>query len=107
MVYNRLKIAKKLEIDATVLYAIQQHKVSNTQSDRATDSPYNTYKYEGLPPTPIAGLTEASLKAALNPADTTFLYYVVIDKAGHQKFATTGEEHQHNVDIARSLGLLG
>lgn len=107
VVYNRLRRDMPLQIDATVLYTIGQRKVSNTKADRETPSPYNTYLNKGLPPTPYTTLTQASLAAAIAPAQTNFLYYVVIDEVGHQRFASTLTEHEQNVDEARSKGLLG
>jgi UPF0755 protein len=103
---NRLKIHMPLQIDATVLYALQIRKPSNTAADRANPSPYNTYVHAGLPPTPIGALAEKSLVAALHPASTTYLYFVVAGTDGHSAFATTLAQHQKNVDAARRLGLL-
>ncbi len=103
---NRLKINMPLQIDATVLYALQIRKASNTAADRANPSPYNTYVHEGLPPTPIGALAEKSLLAALHPASTTYLYFVVAGRDGHSAFATTLAGHNENVAAARALGLL-
>ena len=62
--------------------------------DLEVDSPYNTYKYAGLPPTPICSPGLESIKAALAPADVNYLYYVVIDENTHEhKFSETFEEH--------------
>ena len=107
VVYNRLRDDIELQIDATVLYAIGERKSSNTATDRATASPYNTYYAKGLPPTPIATITEVSLVAALNPASTDFFFYVLIDESGAHAFARTYDEHLDNVEIAREKGLLG
>jgi UPF0755 protein len=103
---NRLKIHMPLQIDATVLYALQIRKASNTAADRANPSPYNTYVHEGLPPTPIGALAEKSLLAALHPASTTYLYFVVAGTDGHSAFASTLAQHNRNVAAARALGLL-
>ncbi len=107
VVYNRLSDGSPLQIDATVLYAIGERKSSNTAEDRAIDSPYNTYKITGLPPTPIATIAEVSLGAALHPAITEFRFYVLSDPSGKHAFAVTYEEHLENVERARELGLLG
>jgi UPF0755 protein len=103
---NRLRDDMPLEIDATVLYALQVRKPSNTAADRATDSPYNTYRYKGLPPTPIGSVAKVSLSAALHPATTNFKYFVVGGSDGHHVFAATYAEHLKNVDAARAAGLL-
>jgi len=107
VIYNRLREGMKLQIDATVLYASgDPSKVTITHDDLEKDSPYNTYTREGLPPTPIGSVSEASLRAALAPADTPYFYYVVGDAEGRHKFAVTGEEHERNVEAARAAGLL-
>ncbi len=90
VIYNRLKDNMPLQIDATLIYARgdpSNRKLSD--ADKGIDSPYNTYTHNGLPPTPIAGVSEASLRAALAPAQTNFLYYVVKDKQGDHAFAAT------------------
>jgi len=107
VIYNRLAKNQKLQIDATVIYALGQvgkkTKVSN--ADLKAPGPYNTYEVAGLPPTPIAGAGEAAIKAALDPTPGTFLFYVVIDKEGHHAFATTAAEHQRNIDKAKANGV--
>lgn len=107
VIYNRLAQEMKLQIDATVLYAIGERKPTNTDADRATPSPYNTYYADGLPPTPIATIARVSLEAALRPATTEYLYYVLADAEGGHAFAVTYEEHLANVERARELGLFG
>jgi UPF0755 protein len=106
VIANRLRDDMLLQIDATVLYALQVRKPSNTEADRATNSPYNTYKHKGLPPTPIGGVAAASLRAVLHPATTDYLYYVLAGRDGHHAFAATYEEHLKNVEAARKAGLL-
>jgi UPF0755 protein len=103
---NRLKANMLLQMDATVVYALQVRKGANTPADRANPSPYNTYVHEGLPPTPIGATAEKSLLAALHPASTTYLYFVVAGTDGHSAFATTLAEHNANVEASRRLGLL-
>jgi UPF0755 protein len=105
VVYNRVKINMKLQIDATVLYALRRRS-GLTRADLQTNSPYNTYVVHGLPPTPIAGITTASLQGALHPATTTYLYYVLAGKDGHHAFASTLQEHEVNIAKARAAGLL-
>jgi UPF0755 protein len=106
VVMNRLRQNMMLQIDATVLYALQVRKPSNTDADRATNSPYNTYKHTGLPPTPIGGVAQVSLTAALHPATTDYLYYVLAGSDGHHAFAATYAQHLKNVEAARKAGLL-
>ncbi len=95
VIYNRLKIDMPLQIDATIRYALNKWDGIVTYDDLETDSPYNTYKYKGLPPTPICNPGIESIKAAINPADVDYLYYVVINENTHEhKFSTTLEEHE-------------
>jgi peptidoglycan lytic transglycosylase G len=91
VIYNRLKKGMPLEIDATIQYALGSW-APITIPDRQVDSPYNTYLHAGLPPTPIASPGLASLTAALNPAKANYLYYVVIDAAGHHGFTNSYAE---------------
>jgi peptidoglycan lytic transglycosylase G len=105
VISNRLQKGMKLQIDATVLYAIG-HKDKVLYSDLDVDSPYNTYKIDGLPPTPISAAGKASLEAMLHPADTPYLYYVLSDKSGKHAFATTSSEFEALKAEARRKGLL-
>lgn len=84
---NRISEGMKLEIDATVLYALGEHKEELTVSDLEVDSPYNTRLYAGIPPTPIGAAGAASLDAAVNPAEGDWLYYVLADCDGNHHFA--------------------
>lgn len=101
---KRLANGIKLDIDATVQYAVGYQsdkkswwKKNLTVDDLTTNSPYNTYKNAGLPPGPIASPGLASIQAVLNAnSDTPYLYYVS-DKTGHLHFAGTLEEHNNNV----------
>jgi UPF0755 protein len=106
VIYNRLARGMPLQVDATLIYA-RGNPADRTISerDKTIDSPYNTYLHTGLPPTPIAAVSAASLRAALAPADTSYLYYVVIDKQGHTAFASTQAEQDHNIAIARQNGV--
>ena len=106
VISNRLQKGMKLQIDATVLYALGEHKDRVLNRDLEIDSPYNTYKVEGLPPTPISAPGKASLDAMLHPADTTFLYYVLSDKNGKHAFATTPAEFEALKAEAHRKGLL-
>ena len=104
VIYNRLREGIPLAIDATILYVIG-HKDVVLFEDLEIDSPYNTYKNAGLPPTPIAAPGRKSLEAALNPAETRFLYYVLCEKDGRHCFAETIEGHNANIARAERNGL--
>lgn len=104
VIYNRLELGMKLDIDATVLYALGTRDVS--EFDRDFDSPYNTYVVAGLPPTPIAAPGRASLEAAAAPAQSEYLFYVLSDLDGSHAFAATLEEHNQNVQRSREAGVL-
>lgn len=105
VIYNRLQRGMKLEIDATVLYALGVQKDTVLFKDLEVDSPYNTYKVAGLPPGPIASPGRRALEAALNPTPGPFLYYVVIEENGKHAFAETGAEHNRNIEAAKQKGL--
>jgi UPF0755 protein len=103
--YNRLRRDFPLQCDPTVQYALDiagKPGKSVHAKDLRLDSPYNTYLYRGLPPGPIANPGEASLRAALAPAQTDFLYFVANDHGGHF-FSKTLAEHNRNVARYRHL----
>jgi UPF0755 protein len=96
---NRMRIGMPLQCDPTVIYALQLrgHYDGNIhRDDLAVDSPYNTYRYPGLPPGPIASPGRASLDAVVHPADTDYLYFVSKNDGSHV-FAKTLAEHAKNV----------
>jgi UPF0755 protein len=105
VILNRLGAHMKLQIDATVEYALGVHKTQLLDSDLQVNSPYNTYKIDGLPPGPIASPGKASLEAALNPAPGTWLYYVLISSDGSHGFATTPAEFNNLLALAHARGL--
>ncbi|MGZ6977631.1 MAG: endolytic transglycosylase MltG [Acidimicrobiia bacterium] len=107
VVENRLRDGMPLQIDATLLYARGSRDGPITDADVQRDSPYNTYRNTGLPPTPISTVTRTSIEAALHPADVHYKFYVLINANGKHAFATTFEEHQRNVAEARRKGLIG
>lgn len=92
VIYNRLEVGEKLGIDATVLYALGEHKDTLTLSELAIDSPYNTRLYAGLPPTPIGAPGLESLKAAAAPAPGDLFFYVVADCEGRHAFSETSAQ---------------
>jgi UPF0755 protein len=96
---NRLRLGMALQCDPTVIYALQRAGKYNgnlRREDLAVDSPYNTYRYPGLPPGPIASPGRASLEAAVHPADNEYLYFVSRNDGSHA-FARTLDEHNRNV----------
>lgn len=96
---NRLRIGMALQCDPTVIYALERvgkYTGNLRREDLAFDSPYNTYRYPGLPPGPIASPGLASLEAAVHPAQVDFLYFVSRNDGSHE-FARTLEEHNRNV----------
>ena len=106
VIRNRLRDNMPLQIDSTLCYAKGGCPPVPTNADKSIDSPYNTYKVIGLPPGPISGVTEANLRAAINPANVTFKYYVIADANGKHAFADTLAQHEQNVAAARRKGLL-
>lgn len=103
---NRLRKRMRLQSDPTIIYGLtggeplgRGIRVSELND---TDNPYNTYKINGLPPTPIANPGEASIAAVLNPADTDDLYFVADGTGGHV-FASTLREHNQNVARWRQI----
>jgi UPF0755 protein len=101
--YNRLSRRMALDADPSVIYAellAGTYTGSLHHADLSIHSPYNTYRYAGLPPGPIANPGRSALEAALHPADTKFLYFVS-DGNGHHRFAKTLEEHNRNVNAYR------
>ena len=105
VIYNRLAKGEPLGIDATVLYAIGQRTDSLTNSQLQTDSPYNTRVKAGLPPTPINSPGQASIEAALNPAEGDWLYYVLTDADGHHYFTNSYSDFQRAVADSRARGV--
>lgn len=105
VIHNRLAKKMRLEIDATVVYALGGDKTRVLLKDLQVDSPYNTYKIPGLPPTPIASPSSASLDAAVSPIDGPWLFYVVTEPDGRHSFGTTFQEHQANIRLAEKRGL--
>jgi UPF0755 protein len=92
VIYNRLRRGMRLEIDATVLYALGEHRPVVTFADLEVDSPYNTYRRDGLPPGPIANPGTASIAAAAAPAEVPYVYYVLRPDGRHH-FSRTYQEH--------------
>lgn len=110
VIYNRLTQdeahERYLNIDATIFYALDERKEALTAEDLQIDSPYNTYTHTGLVPGPIANPGLACLKAALDPADTEYYYYVLDPSAGSHIFNKTYADHEKTIEqlnAARSV----
>lgn len=95
VLYNRLRRGMLLQVDATVEYALGEHRERILYRDLEVDSPYNTYRVRGLPPGPIATPGKASLLAVIHPQQTDYLYYVAKPDGSHA-FARTLAEHNAN-----------
>lgn len=104
--HNRLNLGMRLQTDPTVIYGMGTHYQGNLRKiDLQRDTPYNTYTRKGLPPTPIAAPSEASLWAAINPIKTQFIYFVAKgDGSGSSQFSET--LNQHNRAVADYLNRL-
>ncbi len=99
VIHNRIDDGMALQIDATVVYGITiatgERPDRLVNADYQFDTPWSTYVYPGLPPTPISGVGRSSLEAAANPDETPFFYYVVEDpETGAHRFTSTLAEHQ-------------
>jgi UPF0755 protein len=106
--YNRLAHRVALDADPSVIYALLlagNYSGSLHHADLSVDSPYNTYRFRGLPPGPIGNPGQSALEAAMHPANTEFFYFVS-DGNGHHRFARNLDEHNRNVAAYRhALGM--
>ena len=98
--YKRLEINMPLQSDTTIQYLLDAPKEDVTYADTEIDSPYNTYQHYGLPPGPVANPGLASIEAVLEPADTDYLYFVA-DRAGHNHYSKSYDEHMEIVNRVR------
>ena len=106
VVKNRLDSEMLIQIDATVLYALQKRKSQVLLVDLQVDSEYNTYKYLGLPPTPISGFGERSLKAVLDTPENNYLYYLLTDKNGKMSFTADYTDFINMKNKAKEEGVI-
>ena len=99
VIYNRMERGMRLQMDSTIHYVVgKDGGVFTTPEQRENPSPYNTYKYKGLPPTPINSPTRDELRAAINPAQGSWLYFTLVNlDTGETAFASSSTEHQANV----------
>ena len=110
VIYNRLNgpgdkggTYGMLQVDASLLYGLPGHEGGITQSDIQTDTPYNLYKYAGLPPTPIANPGLTAIEAALEPEEPNYYYYALGKDLKHQYF-TSSNEHLNFVNSGEYYG---
>jgi UPF0755 protein len=101
VIYNRLQIGMALQLDSTLHYAVESRGVVQTSNSlRDLNTPYNSYKFPGLPPTAIDSPGALALKAALHPAEGTWRYFVTVNlTTGKTLFATTYQDHLKNVAL--------
>lgn len=92
VVYNRLKARMPLQLDSTVNYVLKQRTGHLTNEQTRIDSPYNTYRRVGLPPTPIDSPGQLALEAALAPAEGDWIYFITVDKSGKAAFTSSYDE---------------
>lgn len=97
VIYNRLDRGMPLEMDCTLQYALRKYGERMLDEDKEVDSPYNTYRYAGLPPGPISSPGVASLRAALQPADSKYLYFVGKGDGQTHRFSYNLAQHNRNV----------
>lgn len=98
VIQNRLKKKMPLQIDATIIYIVG-HKNKLYNKDLAVKSPYNTYLNKGLPPSPICNPGTKSINAAIHPANTDYLYYVLNSKTNEHIFSKTYVDHTKNISL--------
>ncbi|SDP57165.1 UPF0755 protein [Actinopolyspora xinjiangensis] len=94
VIENRLAIDMRLELDSTINYVLEDPQLYTDDEDRARKGPYNTYDRSGLPPTPISAPSTAAIKAAANPAEGDWKYFVKCHKDGTSCFSETFEQHK-------------
>jgi len=103
VIYNRLARDMRLEVCATIEYVLPGNRLRLTNEDLQIESPYNSYKYPGLPPGPIANPGLAALQAAIEPAQTDYLYYVLTGQDGSHTFAETYEEFLQAKELSKDV----
>ncbi|MDL5157970.1 endolytic transglycosylase MltG [Actinomycetospora termitidis] len=105
VVYNRLPIPMRLQMDSTINYPLDRQTLLTTPVDRAAPGPYNTYLNFGLPPTPIGAVSGPALTAALGPDAGGWVYFVKCENSGASCFAVSPEEHDANRRLAQARGV--
>ena len=105
VIYNRLAQGMPLQLDSTVLYGLDEYGILASDAQLASTSPYNTYKYKGLPPGPIDSPGSAAIAAVLNPAAGNWLYFVTVDPKTHETLFTASQSQfeQFRAELERNL----
>ncbi|RSD08651.1 endolytic transglycosylase MltG [Amycolatopsis eburnea] len=106
VIYNRLAINMRLQMDSTVNYVLDRPTLLTNEADRVKSGAYNTYKNAGLPPTPISVPSADAIQAAVHPVAGDWVYFVKCEKNGLSCFAVTNDEHNKNRDLARQRGVI-
>ena len=106
VIRNRMNDNMLLQIDATVLYSLQKRKSQVLLIDLQIDSPYNTYKYLSLPPTPISGFGERSMNAIMNTPENNYIYYLLTDVSGKMTFTDNYQEFINLKNKAKEEGVI-
>ena len=106
VIRNRLNDNMLLQIDAAVLYALQKRKSQVLLIDLQVDSPYNIYKFTGLPPTPISGFGEKAMQAIFDTPENDFIYYLLTDINGKMTFTNNYEDFINLKNKAKEEGVI-
>ncbi|WP_328614953.1 endolytic transglycosylase MltG [Amycolatopsis sp. NBC_00355] len=104
VIYNRLAIDMRLQMDSTVNYVLDRPTLATNDADRLRAGPYNTYKNAGLTPTPISVPSPEAIQAAVHPVAGDWVYFVKCEKNGLSCFAVTFDDHKKNVEKAKANG---
>nr|WP_245805382.1 endolytic transglycosylase MltG [Amycolatopsis australiensis] len=105
VIYNRLAINMRLQMDSTVNYVLDRPTLATNDADRNRAGAYNTYKNTGLPPTPISVPSPDAIQAAVHPVAGDWVYFVKCEKNGLSCFAVSFDDHRKNVDLAKERGV--
>jgi UPF0755 protein len=98
IIWKRLSLGMPLQVDSTLSYVTGRNTYELTNADLSLDSPYNTYKYKGLPPAPISDPGTDAIFAALNPVSSKYLYFLS-SKSGTMHYASTLAQHEKNIEL--------
>jgi UPF0755 protein len=101
VIYNRLKKGMRLQMDGTLNYGQYSHRKVTPQQIKEDESPFNTYKHKGLPPSPIGAVSDHAIDAAIHPAQTDYLFFMKNNQGTHD-FTKTFRAHRKNVKKAQS-----